>query len=45
MDGRTIEKNGSRLFGRPTLTLSSSAEGNEGNGYVWIFDHIKLSIM
>jgi hypothetical protein len=35
-----IEKNGSRLFRRPKLTLSCSAEGKEGRkeGIFFIYD-------
>jgi hypothetical protein len=28
-----VEKNGGRLFGRPKLTLSFSAEGKEGSPF------------
>jgi hypothetical protein len=33
-----IEKNGSKLFRRPKLTLSCSAEGKEGGKDIYIVD-------
>jgi hypothetical protein len=37
-----IEKNGGRLFRRPKLTLSCSAEGKEGS---YIMAYFKISYM